>query len=372
MPARFLTGDVLEQLATLPDASVDLVFSSPPFLGVRAYLPADHPQKAQEMGSEESPGAYIDALLDVTEACARVLAPHGSFCFELGDTYSGTGGAGGDYNAGGWREGQNKYPRRPAGVQGWPLNKSLCLVPEIFRFALVYGFNPLTGRTTPQWRARNVVRWFRPNPPVGELGDKYRPATSDIVVGCKSARRYFDLDAVRSSTLADEDGPGAPPLDTWQITTARYRGSHYATFPEDLLQIPVRSMVPERVCEVCGEPSRRVTGDVEYIRSDGKVPPVLHMREGRQVDPMARQWSTPGKDSSRVIRYAPTTGWTDCGHNAWRRGVVLDPFAGTGTTLAVAVGHGRDAIGIDLDPRNVDLALQRCGMFLTVEEGAAV
>lgn len=51
----------------------------------------------------------------------------------------------------------------------------------------------------------------------------------------------------------------------------------------------------------------------------------------------------------------------------WRNGVVLDPFAGSGTTLAVATGMGRDAIGIDLDARNADLAYERVGMFLTVE-----
>ncbi len=52
----------------------------------------------------------------------------------------------------------------------------------------------------------------------------------------------------------------------------------------------------------------------------------------------------------------------------WRPGIVLDPFAGTGTTLAVATGHGRDAIGIDLDPRNADLAIERVGpLLLTVE-----
>jgi hypothetical protein len=47
-----------------------------------------------------------------------------------------------------------------------------------------------------------------------------------------------------------------------------------------------------------------------------------------------------------------TLGWTDCGHDNYRPGVVLDPFAGTGTTLAVADCHGRDAIGIDIDERN--------------------
>lgn len=50
----------------------------------------------------------------------------------------------------------------------------------------------------------------------------------------------------------------------------------------------------------------------------------------------------------------------------WRPGVVLDPFAGSGTTLAVATGLGRDAIGIDLNDANVDLARDRVGMFLEV------
>ena len=49
----------------------------------------------------------------------------------------------------------------------------------------------------------------------------------------------------------------------------------------------------------------------------------------------------------------------------WRPGIVLDPFGGSGTTLAVATGHGHHAIGIDLDARNVHLARERVGpMFL--------
>ena len=51
----------------------------------------------------------------------------------------------------------------------------------------------------------------------------------------------------------------------------------------------------------------------------------------------------------------------------WRPGLVLDPFAGTGTTLAVAHGHGRDAIGIDIDERSAELARDRVGpLFLEV------
>ena len=72
--------------------------------------------------------------------------------------------------------------------------------------------------------------------------------------------------------------------------------------------------------------------------------------------------------NTSVTRVTETLGWSDCGHNNWRPGIVLDPFAGSGTTLAVATGHGRDAIGIDLDPRNAELARERVGMFLTIND----
>ena len=54
-----------------------------------------------------------------------------------------------------------------------------------------------------------------------------------------------------------------------------------------------------------------------------------------------------------------TLGWTDCGHNNYQPGTVLDPFAGTGTTLVVAEYHGRNAIGIDIDERNALLVDRR-------------
>ena len=63
----------------------------------------------------------------------------------------------------------------------------------------------------------------------------------------------------------------------------------------------------------------------------------------------------------------PISEWSDCGHSDFRPGLVLDPFAGTGTTLAVAHGHGRDAIGIDIDSRSAELARDRVGpLFLEV------
>jgi hypothetical protein len=236
-------------MAEIPDGSVSLVASSPPFIALRSYLPADHPDKHLEIGSEPDPGTFLDTLLALTAEWGRVLAPWGSIAIELGDTFAGSGGAGGDYNAGGLREGQNafvgssSFERRTDTKQPRPRPKCLTLIPQAYAMSLAYGFNVITGQPSPagQWLVRNQIVWHRPNPAVGALGDKFRPSTSYITVATRSATRWFDLTAVRTeaidqrtrTTNGQKKGPvdevlcsnydqripsnaaGAPPLDCW-------------------------------------------------------------------------------------------------------------------------------------------------------------
>ena len=416
--ARFITGDVFDVLATLPDDSVDLVLTSPPFLALRSYLPADHASKAKEIGSEGTPAAFLDVMLKLTAEWARVLAPHGSIAIELGDTYAGSGGAGGDYRDGKLREGQQTFDgsaRRgrsrvtmpdgrtiqPNGIgngeprsgDGWPMDKSLCGIPTLYAWSLAYGKNLLTGEQSPaeRWRVRNVVAWCRPNPPVGSLGDKFRPATSYITCATRAVDRYWDLEAVRTplardysredpATLGgrefDRDGTithdrtsvanpaGAPPLDWWEVSTEAFSGSHYATWPRKLLVRPIEAMCPRHVCRTCGKPRRRLVEDNDELAAAKAA------TKGKwQSGGLERGNKHPnGDDFILAPGYKVTVGWSDCGHDDYRRGVVLDPFAGTGTTLAVATGTGRDAIGIDLDPRNADHATDRIGGLFMVPE----
>ncbi len=381
MSATLIIGDVFDALATIPDASVDLIVTSSPFLKQRSYMPADHPSKRYEIGQEATPGLFLDSILAVAGECQRVLAPYGSLVWELADKYAESGGAGGDYNAGGMREGQPRYGKSPAGGD-WPEGKSLCFVPELFGASLAYGHNLLTGMPTPRWRVRNKVVWCKPDPSPGDDRDKFRPATSYLTVACTSRDRYFDVDAVlvpladspgnryvRKVTAKDRHGKadgnshntytkdydpsqsnGRRPFDWWIVSTSTFTGAHFATWPEQLVVPFVESMCPPRVCLTCGLPSTRI------IERDSTG---VGYRRSRQ----SSQEVTTGAPDVATRR---TLGWTDCGCSGdhWRPGVVLDPFCGSGTSLQVATRLGRDAIGIDLDPRNEKLIRERVGLFM--------
>jgi site-specific DNA-methyltransferase (cytosine-N4-specific) len=409
--ATWMQGDVFEQMAKLEDGSIDAVITSPPFLALRSYLPAGHPDKGKEIGSETTPAAYISVLLALTREWRRLLAPHGSIAVELGDTYSGAnvGGErddGGQYGYHGTRGG-TKYnlDTRPArGSSGWPLDKSLCLLPTLYPASLAYGWNMLDpdDRIDP-WRIRNVVVWHRPNPPVGALGDKCRPSTSYVTIACMRRDRWFDLDAERGpgspntharvangvvsrptsgkradnpnnnfGSMAEMDTAGAPPLDYWQledepqhqawtIPTQPYAGSHYATFPIALPRRLIRLMCPQHVCRVCEVPRRRIVEKTEeYAAARTVVGDFRSDRPGAGLNGTTQY--VDGKHMSHADTI--TVGWSDCGHDNYRRGRVLDPFAGSGTTLAAATEQGRDAVGIDIDADNYWLARQRIGLFL--------
>ena len=335
-----LIGDVRQRLTEIPDDSVDLVMTSPPFLSLRDYLKNEHNDKHLEIGRELNPGTFVDALCEIVDQLGRVLAPHGSMVWELGDTYAGSGGAGGDYGKGGLREGQPRY-KISHNAKGWSRHKSLAMIPELFRLTLAYGTNPLTGHVwwegDDKWIVRNVVTWVKTNPMVGSLADKFRPATTDLAVFTRSPKRWFDTEPVRSSTHA-------PPLDWWQINTARYPGSHHATYPPELCEIPILSMCPKRVCNNCNHAPKRIL-------------------ESRLNPRVSSPRVTIGWDTCECTDHCEPV---DACDEHYRLGVVLDPFCGSGTTLAVATEHGRTAIGIDLDERNAALMKQRIGSNLTI------
>lgn len=405
----WLTGDVLERLADIPDGSVDLVATSPPFLGLRDYngVPG-------QWGSEPTPAEFLENLLHLTVELRRVLAPHGTIAIELGDKLSGGSATGGDDS------GSSRYPkgrstvdaptRGNAGARqvkaagdGWPLPKSLCVTPALYAASIAYGRNLLApDQQVDPWIVRNLIVWARNNPPVGSLADKFRPATSYITVAATSPDRWMDPEAVRQVTdrrpsrgtsmgngrttphrdakrradvddggVAWDPDAGAPPLDywtddytdgdmAWLVNTGGGSSlAHFAMWPAKLAKRLILAFCPHQVCRQCGEPRRRLT-ESEYIPHGD---PARQNAEDRVAAAAASgglmNRTAQGMTHGRATKVTTTVGWSDCGHDDYRTGVVLDTFAGTGTTLAVADLLGRDSIGIDLDPANQGLFADR-------------
>lgn len=362
--ARLIIGDARRAIQALPDRSVDLVVTSPPYLGQRRYLPTGDPNAALELGQEQCPGDYLDALLEVLEQAAPKLAPHGSVAIELGDTYSGSSsptGRGVASQRGRRSDSAHTRTERRGGKEsgalvaarpgtrgrrdGWPAEKSLAGVPALLQLALTYGRNPLTGRKTVVWRVRNVVPRCSINPSPGADSDKFRPAVTYVIVACQSEHRYFDDVAVRRRPAATTlerarrarhqhyaghlrerrvtDGAhvaGAPMLD-WQhpdylvLPGQPFAGAHFATMPEAAVAPFVSSMCPLRVCRVCGDASRRIVApSAEHAEH-------LDSLLGRELDAIG-DWPRQLVGTHRDVAYV-TVGWTACAHaedGLWRAG----------------------------------------------------
>jgi site-specific DNA-methyltransferase (adenine-specific) len=314
MSYKILHGDCIEQMRTLPDQCVNTCVTSPPYFGLRDY------GHDGQIGLEATPDAFVAKMVDVFREVRRVLRDDGTVWLNLGDSYAaargGThqpaetlaGGKGGKMDDGatvnrGRESGYN--PTRNAGAIGLK-HKDLVGIPWRVAFAL----------QADGWYLRQDIIWHKPNPMPESVTDRCTKAHEYIFLLSKSARYYFDSEAmqepairegrvVRASKRKAEDDGGSIERRTatgfadhdvlvttrnrrsvWTVTTKPYKGAHFATFPPDLI----------RPCILAG----------------------------CQIG-----------------------------------GTVLDPFGGSGTTAQVAIEEGREAILCELNADYIKLAHER-------------
>ena len=148
----------------------------------------------------------------------------------------------------------------------------------------------------------------------------------------------------------------------WEIATQPFPGAHFATFPEALVRRCLLAGCPEQVCATCGLPRTRQTR-VSYVKSPIHGEGSVHGSRGVAAQPTHLTGGRANKvgvsGQPRFSKRVMTLGWRDCGHGAYRPGLVLDPFFGAGTTGVVAESLGRDWLGVELSPSYVALARRR-------------
>lgn len=312
---ELLQGDCLQQLATLPAASVQCCVTSPPYWGLRDY------GTAGQLGLEATPDEYVANMVAVFSEVRRVLRDDGTLWLNLGDSYAASTKQTGRNDATtrnqimGYRKVDNTQEsgaKVKTRVELGELKpKDLVGIPWRVAFAL----------QADGWWLRQDIIWHKPNPMPESVTDRCTKAHEYIFLLTKAARYFYDAAAVASpiaeSTIRIHSSAGVNARGTgadwkqyhvgqghsglvngnlrsgtrnkrsvWTVTTKPFKGAHFATFPPDLIE-----------------------------------PCIL---AGSAADTL-----------------------------------VLDPFSGAGTTGVVAVQHGRRYIGIELNPQYLEMSRKR-------------
>ncbi len=340
----------------------------------------------QQIGLEPTLDVYLSRLVAVFAEVRRVLHPSGVCFVNMGDSYAG-GGRGGNPEESAFRKQATNVgslvPPSPVPIGMKP--KDRLLVP--FRLALLLQADG--------WWVRDIICWAKRAPMPESVTDRCTQSWEPIFMLTKAARYYFDMEAVREpvspASLADGrtergtrgtkgeyaavdgncgfDPSGRNLRNVWLLSPSPYPDAHFATF---VPEIPKRCILAgtsaKGVCPKCGEPW------VRWVE-DGK-PDLAHQRacggdangeySGQsQKDYAAAKAQDASATKARILRgmvEKKTLGWSPgcaCGGEPVPA-TVLDPFAGTFTTGAVALDLGRHAIGIELSAEYVKLAERRC------------
>ncbi len=387
MTVKILHGDVRAMLAGLEADSVQCVVTSPPYYGLRDY------GVDGQIGHEPTPAEFVAELVAVFAEVRRVLRPDGVCWLNMGDSYAGsgkgpTGKRGiGDQAARQGFHGQHIERSVPA--------KNLLLIPWRLTIAL----------QDDGWYVRSVVAWCKTSAMPESVQDRPTSAWEPIIMLTKSARYYYDADAVRqpvskapandprvgTERAFDYDGAasrfgnvgaartqargvvgsadGANLRNWWPLGPEPSRAQHYAAFPTEIPRRCILASTSERgQCPSCGSPWARVVETGERAQSaNGSTPRpgIIAVHGGAGSTSVLRD----GKIASRTV-----TGWAptcQCDAGDPVPQTVLDPFVGTGTTVLVADRLQRHGIGIELNAEYAEMARRRvhdsAPMFADVE-----
>lgn len=358
---RVVCGDALEVLRELEPDRFSCCVTSPPYYGLRDY------RAEGQIGLEANPEEYAGRLLAVFREVRRVLHPAGTLWLVLGDTWWGSWGNFGA-RAGKQRartcerwgrpsyEGPGGFRDRPptAGKHAVLKRKDLAGIP--WRVALALQEDG--------WWLRSCVIWEKPNTLPESVRDRPAESHEYVFLLARSERYYYDCDAISEPRKPGRGGSGGRLRSVWSIPTAGFSAreygvcdvDHYAVFPEELAARCVALSTPGAgVCPECGAPwVRRVErADAGFADRTFRSP-----YDGGSGHTHGRGKSTLSKVvSSQTVRWEPSC---SCGA-APVPAEVLDPFCGSGTTLAVAVRLGRRALGIDINPAYCRITEARAG-----------
>jgi DNA modification methylase len=313
---RFVDGDSRTALKELNDESVQCCVTSPPYFGLRDY------GVNGQIGLEATPTEYVASLVETFREVRRVMRDDGTLWMNLGDSYANDGKWGG--HTGGKHckvlhcspIGRNK---RCTGLKP----KDLIGIPWMVAFAL----------REDGWYLRKDIIWHKPNVMPESVSDRPTTAHEYVFLFSKSQSYYYDAAAIKEPVTgnAHARGDGVNPKAKTPGVNNRI---HQDRDPQ--------------------HPQARKSRQNESFSA--AVNGLVDSRNKRSV------WTVPSAPfrDAHFATYPPDLIKPCIMAGAPAGGVVLDPFAGSGTTGMVAMELGRRAVLVELNPEYMKLCKQRC------------
>ena len=394
-----ICGDALAVLKTLPDESINSVITSPPYFNLRSYLPENHKNKKLEVGLETTYQKYIAKLIAVFNEVKRVLKKDGTCFVNLGDTFSGSGGAGGDYNVGGIREGQPKYRQNKSEL----LAKCLMMIPERFAIAMIENGFIL----------RNKLIWIKKNSMPESINDRWKKAHEYIFFFVKSNTTQFwthsktkervdkkprGINGIEGVDWEWQDCPNcnatkgetkinSEQAENFSSPMARYHrqcnkkrcvdgkikrslwDSHDYYFDLDAIRTPYKEVSLKRAEYEQGRnalginPSSMGKKYLDNKRYLGMPARMVKLNEKGACPPDYLEVNTncSEKDGSsdHYASYPLNLIYPLIKAGSKKGDVILDPFGGSMTTCVAAKQLRRNYIAIDLNPKYIEIGKKR-------------
>ncbi len=225
------------------------------------------------------------------------------------------------------------------------------------------------------------------NPMPESVTDRPTKAHEYVFLLTKSARYYYDAEAIKERASGEPHAPGNKTdngrlsssmghleepervwaangtrnaRSVWQINTTPYKGAHFATMPVKLAERCILAGTSAKgCCPKCGAPWKRIVS-LGLTAHDGETASAY--AEGSTANRLSRLRQAARERGSEYVNEQRTLGWEptcDCDAGEPIPCVVLDPFGGAGTTALAAARLGRNYISIDLNAAYAGMAQER-------------